>query len=191
MAGSWGTALHGALLLARGRAEGLQLIAAPPEDEMTVAARSFWAAVLCLPAFLCLHLLDWAQGRVPMPDQPGQALVLDLLGYVVGWVGFALLSHVMAASLGRDHRWPIFITAWNWCNVVQYLILTGAIVPELLHVPPLVAQTLWLAAMGWALWLEWYATRLSLAVPGFTAALLVATDFTLGLFLLGFTESIR
>ena len=54
------TALHGAFLLARGRPDGLLLIVAPPEAEMAVAARSFWAIALCLPAFLCLHLLDWA-----------------------------------------------------------------------------------------------------------------------------------
>ena len=72
-----GTALHGALLLARGRPDGLLLILAPPTAEMAVAARSFWAMALCLPAFLCLHLLDWADGG--MPAEPARALMADLL----------------------------------------------------------------------------------------------------------------
>ena len=177
-----GSALHGAFLLARGRADGLLLIAAPPEAEMAVAARSFWAAAVCLPAFLCLHLLDWASGGVP--PAAGRGLMLDLLGYVVGWVGFALLSHRLAGAMGRGALWPRFIAVWNWCNVVQYLMLVVAGLPALLGVPDLVAQTFWLVAMGWALWLEWYATRLALAIPARSAMALVALDFALGILVL-------
>jgi hypothetical protein len=180
-----GTALHGAFLLARGRPDGLLLIVAPPEAEMAVAVRSFWAIALCLPAFLCLHLLDWTTNGVP--PAPGRVLTLDLLGYVIGWVGFALLSHQLAGTMGRSQLWPRFIAAWNWCNVVQYLMLVAAGLPTLLGVPELLAQTVWLVAMGWALWLEWYATRLALAVPGRLAMALVALDFALGVFLLAVT----
>jgi hypothetical protein len=180
-----GTALHGAFLLARGRPDGLLLIVAPPEAEMVVAVRSFWAIALCLPAFLCLHLLDWTTNGVP--PAPGRVLTLDLLGYVIGWVGFALLSHQLAGTMGRSQLWPRFIAAWNWCNVVQYLMLVAAGLPTLLGVPELLAQTVWLVAMGWALWLEWYATRLALAVPGRLAMALVALDFALGVFLLAVT----
>jgi len=180
-----GTALHGAFLLARGRPDGLLLIAAPPEAEIAVAARSFWAAAVCLPAFLCLHLLDWATSAVP--PAPGRVLLLDLLGYVIGWVGFALLSHRLARVLGRAPLWPRFIAAWNWCNVVQYLMLVVAGLPALLEVPTLVAQTVWLVAMGWALWLEWYATRLALAIPGRSAMALVALDFALGILIVAVT----
>jgi hypothetical protein len=180
-----GTALHGAFLLARGRPDGLLLIAAPPATEMAVAARSFWAIVVCLPALLCLHLLDWTTSG--LPPAPGRVLTLDLLGYVIGWVGFALLSHRLAGVMGRGSLWPRFIAVWNWCNVVQYLMLVVAGLPELLGLPALVAQTVWLVAMGWALWLEWYATRLALAIPGRSAVALVALDFALGVFLLAVT----
>ena len=120
----WRTALHGAFLLARGRPDGLLLIAAPPEAEMAVASRSFWAMAVCLPAFLCLHFLDWAGDG--LPPEPVAGLALDLLGYVIGWVGFALLSHRLAGTLGRATLWPRFIAAWNWCNVVQYTLLLSA-----------------------------------------------------------------
>jgi hypothetical protein len=183
-----GTALHGALLLARGRPDGLLLILAPPTAEMAVAARSFWAMALCLPAFLCLHLLDWADGG--MPAEPARALMADLLAYVIGWVGFALLSHRLAGGMGRGDFWPRFITVWNWCNVVQYLMLVTAALTGLLGLPPLLAQTVWLVAAGWALWLEWYATRLALAVPGGAAAAMVGLDFSLGLFLVAVTGTV-
>jgi hypothetical protein len=185
MSARLGTALHGAFLLARGRPDGLLLIAAPPETEMAVAARSFWAVALCLPAFLCLHLLDWATGTVP--PAPARELLLDLLGYGIGWVGFALLSHKLAGTMGRGQLWPRFITVWNWCNVVQYLMLVAAGLLALLGLPPLLSQTIWLVAMGWALWLEWYATRLALAIPAGPAAALVGLDFALGLFLVAVT----
>jgi hypothetical protein len=175
-----GSALHGAFLLARGRADGLLLIAAPPEAEMVVAARSFWAIAVCLPAFLCLHLLDAADDGLPPAP-----LLLDLLGYVIGWVGFALISHRVAATMGRAALWPRFITVWNWCKVVQYLMLVTAGMTSLLDLPDPLSQTVWLVAMGWALWLEWYATSLALAIPGGPAAALVGLDFALGIFLLG------
>ena len=43
--------LQGALLLARGRSDGVRYV----EDDIAGAARSFWAAAICLPAFVCLH----------------------------------------------------------------------------------------------------------------------------------------
>lgn len=177
------TALHGAFLLARGRPDGLLLIAAPPEAEIAAAARSFWAMAVCLPGFLCLRLLDpAAEGASP---DPAAGLILDLMGYVIGWVGFALLSHRLAGTLGRAALWPRFIAVWNWCNVVQYLMLVTAGLASLLALPDLLLQTVWLMATGWALWLEWYATRLALALPGAPALALVGIDFSLGLLLAG------
>jgi hypothetical protein len=183
-----GTGLQAALMLARGRSEGIALLAADPEAEAAAASRSFWAIVLSLPAFVALHLLDWAQSG--LPPHAAHRFALDLLGYGIGWVAFALLSHRLAAMLDRSARWPRFIAAWNWCNVIQYLMLVvGTALPQLLGLPDIVQQTAWLVAMGWALWLEWYATRLALGVLGMQAAALVAADFAIGLFLLGLTGS--
>ena len=104
-------------------------------------------------------------------------------------MGFALLSHRLAGTMGRAALWPRFIAVWNWCNVVQYLMLVTAALASLLELPDLLAQTIWLVATGWALWLEWYATRLALAIPAGPAVALVGLDFALGLFLAGFTGS--
>ncbi len=177
--------LHAALLLARGRADGLALLNppddAPPDAATVTAARSFWAAALCLPAFVCLHLLDWSQTATPLP--PARGFALDLLGYVTGWVGFALISRVVAVQMGREALWPRFIAVWNWCNVIQYLMLVLAGLPVLLGLPDWMSQTAWLIAMGWALWLEWFATSLALGVAALPAASLVALDVLIGLVL--------
>lgn len=183
----WG--LHGALLLARGRAEGMLLLTARDEPALASAARSFWAAALCLPAFICLQLIDLAQApRVPPHAAHGMAL--QLLGFVIDWAGFALLSRVAAAAMGRLAAWPQFITAWNWCNVVQYLLLVAASLPPLLGMPSFLGETAWVVATGWALWIEWYASRVALGVSGLQAAGLVLLDEAFGFGLLALIQTL-
>jgi hypothetical protein len=177
MAGTVSAGLHGALLLARGRADGLLLVATDAQG----ARRSFIAAAICLPAFVCLRLLGWVQDHAPPHAE--HAFALDLLGYAIGWAGFALISLPIARLLGRAHRWPLFVSAWNWCNVVQYLLLVAAGIPALLGAPGVVDQTAQLIALGWALWLEYYATRLALDVSRVAAIGLVVLDIAIGLFL--------
>ena len=176
--------MQAALLLARGRSDGLRYV----EDDMAGAARSFWAAAICLPAFVCLRLLAWMGGG--MPSHAGHVFALDLVSFGVGWCGFAVLSYRLVGAMGLRERWPRFITLWNWCNLVQYLMLVAASLPALLGLPELVGQTAWLAAIGWALWLEWFMTGLALGVPGVVAAGLVAMDVAIGLFVAGFAGSL-
>jgi hypothetical protein len=181
--------LQAALLLARGRADGIGLLVAEDEPAMAIAARSFWAAALCLPAFVCLQLIDIAQ-EPKLPPHAAHGFALQLLGYAIDWAGFALLTRWLARTLGLGTRWPTFIAAWNWCNVVQYLLLVVASLPPLLGMPDIVGETAWLVATGWALWLEWYATRLALGVTGLQAVGLVLLDEALGFGLLAVIQTL-
>jgi hypothetical protein len=176
--------LQAALLLARGRPVGVGNI----DNDLRVATRSFWAAGVALPAFLCLRLLDWAADG--LPPHPGHAWALDLLFYVIGWAGYAVLSRPLVAALGRAQHWPRFIAVWNWCNVVQYLLLVVAGIPLLLGAPDWVDQTTSLVALGWALWIEWFAARVALQVSGFAAFGMVMLDIGLGLLLSGVTGAL-
>ncbi|MBV9783586.1 MAG: hypothetical protein JO264_07170 [Acidisphaera sp.] len=176
--------LQAALLLARGRPEGLAYV----DTALPGAARSFWAAAICLPIFAFLRVLDWSDGA--MPANPGHAFALDALGYAIGWAGFALASRPLAARLGRADRWPHFIAAWNWCNVAQYVLLLAAAVPEIFGAPAIVQQVVGLVALGWALWLEWYATKLTLDVPPLPAIALVALDVAIGVLIAGVTGAL-
>ena len=188
MSSSVGAGLQAAAMLARGRPEGLALLDAAPVEALAGARRSFWAMALCLPAFICLHVLDWAHGG--LPPHAAHGLVADLLGYVIGWIGFLLVSHRVALRLGRGENWLRFVAIWNWCSVLQYLMVVVAALPELLEMPDWVTQTAWLVATGWALWLEWYATRLGLGVAGLSALALVVMDVSIGLLLLSITGSV-
>lgn len=182
-----GAGLQAALLLARGRPEGMARLDlpadAPADAAHAVARHSFWAAAFCLPGFICLHLLDWAQQAAPPGEGRAHGFAVDLLSYVIGWAAFALASHAVAARLGRAARWPRFIALWNWCNVVQYLLLVVGSLPALLGLPDWIYQATWLIALGWAMWLEWFATRLALDLAAGPAAALVALDLLIGLLL--------
>ena len=184
MAGSSvASGLQAALLLARGRPEGLHYV----EPDMASAARSFWAIAICLPAFLCLRLLAWLMDGIPA--HAGHVLALDLLSFVIGWCGFALLSYRLITNVGLGARWPRCIAMWNWCNVVQYLLLVVFGIPGLLGAPPLVDQAAQLIGLGWALWLEWYAFRLTLGVRFAAAAGLVVLDVAISVILASISAS--
>ena len=173
MAGA--TGLQAALELARGRSEALGDVDFNP----TAAWRSFRACWVALPAFLALRLMAW--GESGLPDHPAHALAIDLLTYLIGWVGFALLSREAAAALGRSAGWPLFVIVWNWCNVVQYGLLLAASLPPFLGAPVWLSQAAWIVAVCWAVWLEWLAARLTLRVSGIAAAAFVALDLAVGL----------
>jgi hypothetical protein len=177
LGGAVTSGLQAALLLARGRADGLRYV----EDDMAGAARSFWAMGICLPAFVCLRLMAWTGGS--MPAHPAHSLGLDLLTYAVGWCGFAVLSHRLVGAMGLAARWPRSIALWNWCNVVQYLLLVVFSIPGLLGAPALLDEVLQLFALGWALWLEWFAFRLTLGIGVVPAAGLVVLDVAIGVML--------
>ncbi len=177
--------LAAALLLARGRPEGLALLA----PDIETARFSFRAALICLPAFLGLRLLSWSLQGEPRNGLM-IALAAELVGYVVSWAGYALASKLLAEQAQRGAHWPHFIAAWNWCNLVQYLLLLALMLPPLLGLPNWLGNGLGLVALGYALWLEWFVARAALAVAGPTAVMFVLLDLVLGLFIGGFTARI-
>jgi hypothetical protein len=174
--GSVSAGIQGAVLLAQGRPEGLRYV----EPGLDGARRSFWAALICLPMFVALRYADWAHVALP-----AHVASLDVCGYLIGWVGFALLSRPLVTALGREARWTRFIAAWNWCNVVQYVLLLVATSPGLCGAPPWAQQSAGLIAIGWAVWLEWYAARLTLDAGPLAAAALTCVDLLIGLALSG------
>ncbi len=95
------------------------------------------------------------------------------MGYVVGWLAFALLSFHLAPMFGCGPRWPRFIAAWNWCNVIENLLLVVGGIPGLLGAPTIIDEAAQIVAIGWALWIEWFATRQALGTTSLVAVLLV------------------
>ncbi|OYW09917.1 MAG: hypothetical protein B7Z53_01975 [Rhodospirillales bacterium 12-71-4] len=174
----------GAVLLGRGRAEGMALVEASPEG----ALRSFVAALICLPAFLALRLLSWAE--MGGPEALARPLAAELIGYVFGWVLFALVCLPMLQGWGRAALYPRFLSAWNWISVVQYLAQILLAVPLLLGLTGVLAQGLTLAVVGYSLWLEWFVARVALGISGWRATGLVVLELVLGLFIAGIVHRI-
>ncbi|MDO9712025.1 hypothetical protein [Paracraurococcus lichenis] len=166
--------------MAQGKADGLALVDASPEG----VRASFWAAAICLPGFLTLKLLGWSGEGTPGGGLL-RGLVAELLGYAVAWAGFALLSRPLADGQGRKADWPRFIAAWNYANVVQYAVLLALTVPSALGLPGLLANGLGLAAIGYALWLEWFVAKHALRLAGGPATMFVVIDLMLGIFIGG------
>jgi hypothetical protein len=171
--------VQGALLLARGRPEGITRV----ESDQTAVIRSFWAIPLSLPAVVCLQLLDWLATGVPanVPVALGQYLLL----FLVGWLAFVWLSHHIAVRLQRQAQWPRFIAIWAYCSIIENTLVAIGALPGALGAPTILDEASQLIMMGWALWLEWYAIRLSLQVGPLIAVLVLFIDFAIGTILTG------
>jgi hypothetical protein len=169
--------LNAALRLAWGRPDGVVLV---PGDRETIV-RSFWSIALCLPLVIGRLLLSWVATGVP--DGAWHAVGREAIGFVLGWLVFVEVTHRLAPLIGTAERWGRFIAVWNWCNVIEGVLVVVGGVPGALGAPAVVDQAFELITIGWALWLEWYATKLAFGVGGMTAAWLVLLDQSIGIFL--------
>jgi hypothetical protein len=177
--------IAGAFLLGRGRTEGLALMESTPDG----AWRSFAAALICLPAFLAIRVFAWS--GIGAPDGGFlRGFAAELIGYTIAWTAFALLSLPIAQSWGRAAAWPRFMAAWNWTNIVQYLVLLALMLPGALGLPVGLARLLTFAGLAYAVWLEWFIGRHALGVSPGRAAMLVGLDLVLGLFLGGLIRTL-
>jgi hypothetical protein len=169
--------LHAALRLARGRADGVVLV---PDDRKTIV-RSFWSIALCLPSVIGRLLMSWTDTGIPA--DAAHLAAREVIVFVLGWLVFVELTHRLAPVIGRAERWGRFIAVWNWCNVVEGLLIVVGGIPGTFGAPAILDQACELIAVGWALWLEWYATRLAFGVKPITAVGLVLLDQSIGIML--------
>jgi hypothetical protein len=168
-------------LLARGRPEGAEVFAPTMEE----ARGSFLAAAICLPIFLVLRGLAGSGAGAAVGADPARAITADVIAYACSWAGFALASIPLAEAMGRRALWPRFIAAWNWSNLVQYLVVTALTLPVLVGAPRMLSDTLGLVGLAYAVWLQWFATRAALRIPGLQAAAFVIMDIGIAIFLSG------
>ena len=125
--------------------------------------------------------MSWAVSGVP--DDALHSAGREVIVFVLGWLMFVEVTHRLAPLIGRAERWGRFIAVWNWCNVVEGVLVVVGGIPGTLGAPAIVGQACELVTIGWALWLEWYATRLAFGVGRATATWLVLLDQSIGIFL--------
>ncbi len=172
-----------AMLMARGRAEGLRLL----DGSAATAWRSFLALLIAAPLYLALKLVSTPP--LPRGIDPIRLVTAEAIGYVVSWFATALIMLAVARVLDREPRWPLFVAAWNWSNVVQLAVFFAAAVVATV-LPAALAGGVTFAALGYVLWLQWFVAREAFAIPGLRAVGVVGVDLVLGLFLSGLTLSL-
>ena len=171
--------LNAALRLARGQPDAVVLM---PGDRETII-RSFWSIPLCLPSVIGRLLMSWTDTGVPKDWV--YSVSREVIVFVLGWLVFVEVTHRLAPVIGRAEGWGRFIAVWNWCNVVEGVLVIVGGVPGLMGAPAIVDQASELVMIGWALWLEWYATRLAFGVGPLNAVGLVLLDQSIGIMLAG------
>ncbi len=176
--------LYAALLLARGRADGVVLVG----GDRASATRSFWAIAFCIPSVVGRLLMSWAETGTP--TDAAHLLGREVIVFILGWLLFIEATHRLAPLFGRTERWGQFIAVWNWCNVIESALVVFGGLPGLLGAPSVVAEAAELFTIGWALWLEWYATRMAFGVSRLNAMWLVLLDQAIGIVLAGLAMSI-
>jgi hypothetical protein len=168
--------LHAVILLAQGRTEGVAQLRSEPSD----VARSFIAMAVAVPPIVALRFLNWENGT-GVPADAARILTLDLLVYAVSWLAFAIISFRLADRLGREALWPRFLVTYNWCNVLGNAMVLAGSVPGVFGAPPLLDQVSQVVVTGWALWLQWYAIRLTLRTGPLLAMYFVLVDQMIGI----------
>ncbi len=84
------------------------------DDSFDAARRSFWAALLGLPFDLLTRIVP-----SPLAPERGFDPVIDMLGYVIGWTAYPLAAWYLTGALRVSNRYPRYLAAYNWLNVVQ------------------------------------------------------------------------
>lgn len=161
---------HGAMLLARGRPEGVLFFANSP----AAAWRSCLLMLLGLPVGLLLHLL-----LATSLSGSGILILLAVqcLRGVLGWAAFMVMSEPLAAMCGRGALWPRFIAVRNWLFLPQCLALYALVsLPSLLGASEILLQATGLVCWGYMIWMDWFGTRWSLQTTGPQAAAFVIAD---------------
>ncbi|HEX6978637.1 MAG TPA: hypothetical protein VF342_05010 [Alphaproteobacteria bacterium] len=141
--------------------------------------RSFWAAVVVLPAYLILVILRVAER--PIAAGPARIAAIELIGYVIGWTAFPLASWYVVSALGRAERYLGYIVAYNWANVLQVcLYVPVAVVGGSGLLPDAIAMLLGVAAIAAVLYYQYFIARTALDLDAVPAIGLVLMDMILG-----------
>ena len=176
--------LYGAIQFARLDRSAIQYFENTPEAFW----RSFQAAIVTLPAYILLQLINFAD--VPFSDGPIRILFVEIFTYVVAWVLFPLIMTTISDALQRGDKYYRFIAAWNWAIVPQvflYLALTALASSGTL--PASIAAFLGICVLAAVLFYQGFIATFMLDIRPPTAAMIVVVDFAIALLLNQVTRS--
>ena len=128
--------------------------------------KSFFAAVLTLPAYILMLWIDSARSEASARD--GGDLVGAFIFYLMGWIIFPLISLVLTRFFDLGGRYVPLVVAHNWVSVWLTAIFVAALVASLV-VPPPIDRSLLLMALVGALYVQWFVIKAALLTTGLVA----------------------
>jgi len=176
--------LYGAIQFARLDRSAIQYFENTPEAFW----RSFQAAIVTLPAYILLQLINFAD--VPVSDGPIRIFFVESCAYIVAWVLFPLIMTTISDALQRGDKYYRFIVAWNWAIVPQvflYLALTALASSGTL--PVSMAAFLGICVLAAVLLYQGFIATFMLDIRPSAAAMIVVVDFAIALLLNQVTRS--
>ncbi|WP_029007924.1 hypothetical protein [Azospirillum halopraeferens] len=177
--------VFGAFRLARFDAAGLDYFDRTPEG----AAKSFYAALVVLPAYAVLLSLRLWEEMQTVPVM--HFLVVESIAYVVSWTAFPVAMITIAAMLDRADRYTGFLCAYNWSSVVQMSVyLPAVLLAESALLPSGIAEGVVFGAMMAMLTYQWFVMRTSLDIAGPTAAALLLLDLFLSALITDYADGL-
>lgn len=175
--------LYGAYRLARFDAGGHRAFNATVEGFWN----SFWAAALVAPAYAILLAMRFDAGMGE--THPLRFVLIEGVTYAMAWLAFPVAMIGVARWLDRWDLFVPYIVAYNWAAAIQNVIYMPLAMLTVSGVLPADAgNVLGLIALVYILIYGWFVAKTALAVPGTTAAAVVALDFVLGLIINGLAE---
>ena len=177
--------IFGAWQFAKFDAHGLTFF-----DNTVVAFwRSFYAALIVLPAYIILALLQLTDKEVTAG--PFSVLVIESIAYVIGWVAFPLAAFYLARAMDRDQWYCRYIVAYNWAAVLQialFVVVTAVAASGMF--PMVLAATLTFVASIAILAYQWFIARTCLEISAGAACGFVFLDLVISVLLSGYTEKL-
>jgi hypothetical protein len=172
--------IFGAYRLAMLDKSGLGYLDRSPEG----AIRSFYAALIVLPAYAVLVVLRlWDV----LPEVSLlRFITVEGLAYVISWTAFPLVMFHIAGLLDRSARYFDFLSAYNWSAVIQMgLYLPVVAIADSGLVPEGLGEGMVLVTTMLVLMYQWFIARTTLDINGGSAAGIVLLDMILAVFITG------
>ena len=176
--------LYGAMQFARLDRSAIQCFENTPEAFW----RSFQAAIVTLPAYILLQLINIA--NVPVNAGPMRVLFVEICAYVVAWVLFPLIMTTISDTLQRGDKYYRFIVAWNWAIIPQvFLYLAVTALASSGTLPASMAALLGICVLAAVLFYQGFIATCMLDIRPPAVAMILVVDFAIALLLNQVTRS--
>lgn len=176
-------AIYGAWKLAKYDGRGIDFF----DGTVTAFWRSFYAALIVLPAYIILVLLRLAD--TPVTAGPFATMLIEVSAYVIGWTAFPLIMFYIARLIDRDALFCRYIVAANWASVLQitFLLAVTSVAASGVLPTALAAMITFVATIA-ILAYEWFIARVGLQISGPAACGIVILNLLISLIVSSYSD---